>query len=136
MPVCTLAFSLSFANLPTGPLRLLRLLRLARMARILKSMPELVTMMKGISVATRAVSASLLMVGMLVYIFAIFLLMLLKDETSVRKRFGSLSRCMWTLIMDGTLMDSPGSILTHLLDLQEVHSAIAVAVFMVFLLLS
>merc|ERR1719201_3141801 len=49
-------------GIPIGPLRLLRLLRLTRMARLMKSLPELVTMTKGMMRASRAVCSSLVMV--------------------------------------------------------------------------
>merc|ERR1719362_1851380 len=101
LPCFVLLSGVSVSGLPTGPLRLLRLLRLARMVRIMRSLPELVTMMKGMSVATRAVSTSLLMIFMLVYIFAIILYMFLKDDEAASRKFGNLSLCMWTLVMDG-----------------------------------
>eukprot|EP00747_Dinoflagellata_sp_TGD_P089789 gnl/TRDRNA2_/TRDRNA2_164449_c1_seq1.p1 gnl/TRDRNA2_/TRDRNA2_164449_c1~~gnl/TRDRNA2_/TRDRNA2_164449_c1_seq1.p1 ORF type:complete len:471 (-),score=52.23 gnl/TRDRNA2_/TRDRNA2_164449_c1_seq1:637-2049(-) len=52
------------ANLPIGPLRLLRLTRLSRLVRLMRSMPELVTMLRGLKVASRAVCSCLLMVDL------------------------------------------------------------------------
>jgi len=119
-----------------APLRLLRLLRLTRIARIMRSMPELVTMMKGMALASRAVASSLMMVGMLVYIFSIIMLMLVGDVGNVKYSFGTLPRCMWTLLMDGTFMDSTGIILTRMLSRGQVNTHLAVGVFLVFVLLS
>merc|ERR1719421_2381969 len=73
--------------------------------------PELITMVKGMRVAIRGVSCSLLMIVVLVYVFAIVLHMFLKDVASLKSRFGRLGECMWTLLMDGTFMDSTGATL-------------------------
>jgi len=59
-------------SLPTGPLRLLRLLRLSRLVRLVRTLPELLTMFKGMFVASRAVGCSMLMVLLLLYVFGIF----------------------------------------------------------------
>merc|ERR1719350_1747308 len=76
------------------------------------------------------------MVGLLVYVFAIFLYMFLKDENLLPKKFGTLGLCMWTLMLDGTIMDNPGSVLRPLLDQSTFASVIAVCVFLLFVLLS
>jgi len=117
----------------TGPLRLLRLLRLARMTRLMRALPELMTMVKGMKVASRAVFSSLLMLLIQTYIFAIPLHTFLKTEEAVVEKFGTLLRSMWTLMMDGTFMDSTGDLMWHLLDMNYLH---AVIFFMVFVLLS
>merc|ERR1719316_1744000 len=91
------------------------------------------TMIKGMRKASRAVLSSLLMVAMLVYVFAIVLHSLLKDEEEVEKNFGTVGLCMWSLWMDGSLMDSTGSRLDSLMDLNQYH---AILVFSAFMLLS
>jgi len=132
MPIFLLLLNTSGA-LPIGPMKLLRLLRLARMTRLMSRMPELLTMVKGMSMASRAVGSSLLLLGLLVYVFAIVLYMILADNDETAQSFGSLPKCMWTLLMDGTFMDSIGTQLTGLLDRREY---LAVFVFMVFVGLS
>eukprot|EP00747_Dinoflagellata_sp_TGD_P093258 gnl/TRDRNA2_/TRDRNA2_165706_c3_seq2.p1 gnl/TRDRNA2_/TRDRNA2_165706_c3~~gnl/TRDRNA2_/TRDRNA2_165706_c3_seq2.p1 ORF type:complete len:693 (-),score=136.45 gnl/TRDRNA2_/TRDRNA2_165706_c3_seq2:199-2277(-) len=124
------------AGLPTGPLRLLRLLRLSRMARLLRSMPELLVMCKGMLVAFRAVSSSMLMVLLLIYVFAIVLHMLLKDEPSVSREFETLPRVMWTLMLQGTFMDNVGEVLMTMQDIGKLNSWLGVGVFVIFILLS
>merc|ERR1719201_276491 len=79
-----------------GPLRLLRL---ARMVRLARSFPEMVTLIKGLRRASRAVASSLLMVLLIIYVFAILLHSLLKDNVVVKDSFGRLALCMWTLWM-------------------------------------
>ena len=50
---------------------MVRLLRLARMTRLLRALPELVTLIKGMIVATRAVGCCMLLLVLLIYVFAI-----------------------------------------------------------------
>lgn len=134
----------SLQKLPTAPLRLLRLLRLSRLVRIMRSMPELLTMVKGIRTASRAVASSFLMVMMLVYVFGIILLMstaairLGDDPISehLDDIFGSLSLCMWTLLMDGTFMDSAGTVMARLRDTDTFDGYLSVLIFLCFISLS
>jgi len=127
------------ANLPTGPFRLLRLLRLSRLARLVRSLPDVVTLVKGMWVASRAVCCSLLMVVLLIYTFSIVVYMFLEKEPleeAMRNKFESLGFCMWTLLLDGTFMDSTGTVLTLLLRRQTLNSSVALIFFMLFILLS
>merc|ERR1711998_580691 len=68
-------------TIPTQPLRMLRLFKLTRMARLMKAFPELVTMIKGLLRSLRAISSSMILVGLMVYVWAIMMHMLMKDET-------------------------------------------------------
>jgi hypothetical protein len=131
-------------NIPVAPLRLLRLLRLTRMARLMRSVPELVTMTKGLAMASRAVLSSLLMVLMLIYTFAIILHVFMKEEDDVNaelnealsRSFKSVPRCMWTLLVDGTFMDNAGLVLTRLLFDGRFKLLLATFFFLAFILLS
>jgi len=123
-------------SLPTGPLRLLRLLRLSRLVRLIRTLPELVTMFKGMFVASRAVGSSLLMVSLLIYVFGIVVHMGLGDEESQQEKFGTLPKSMWTLLMDGTFMDSTGDVLTTLMDMGKFNTVASAIVFLTFILLS
>ena len=69
---------------------MLRLCRLARMTRLMRCMPELVTMVKGMRVASRAVGSALLMLVSLTYVFALPMYAQLKQEAGVGHHFGSL----------------------------------------------
>merc|ERR1719426_302492 len=66
--------------IPTQPLRMLRLFKLSRMARLMKAFPELVTMIKGLCRSLRAISSSMILVGLMVYVWAIMMHMLMKEE--------------------------------------------------------
>lgn len=73
-------------KIPTQPLRMLRLFKLTRMARLMKAFPELVTMIKGLVRSLRAISSSMILVGLMVYVWAIMLHMLLKHEHELNDR--------------------------------------------------
>jgi len=121
------------SGLPTGPLRLLRMARMARMGRLMRAMPELVTMIKGMVVAMRAMASTLLLLMIITYVFAIVMFLGLGDDPLSEISFGNLSICMWTLMMDGMFMDSAGSLLRDLLDRDMAHM---VFVFMMYVLLA
>jgi len=117
----------------TGPIRLVRLLRLARMTRIMKAFPELMTMLKGMRLASRAVGSSILLLCVMIYVFAIAIFTFTKDQSSVSMFFGSLTTSMLTLLIDGTFMDSIGTILRLFVDNGLHHCAL---IFMAFVFLS
>eukprot|EP00811_Abedinium_folium_P012484 NODE_2157_length_2280_cov_5.378077.p1 GENE.NODE_2157_length_2280_cov_5.378077~~NODE_2157_length_2280_cov_5.378077.p1 ORF type:complete len:428 (-),score=148.44 NODE_2157_length_2280_cov_5.378077:231-1514(-) len=136
LPMMVIITGADVSGLPTGPLRLLRLLRLSRLVRLMRAIPELVTMVKGMYIASRAVATSLLMVVMLVYVFAILLHMTVSEEPSVSHYFGSLPLTMWTLMMDGTLMDSTGTVLGKLRSIGSFESICSIVIFVGFIGLS
>mmetsp|Transcript_47510 Transcript_47510/g.94466 ORF Transcript_47510/g.94466 Transcript_47510/m.94466 type:complete len:632 (+) Transcript_47510:34-1929(+) len=117
-------------------LRLLRLLRISRMIRALRFMPELVSMVKGMRAAAQAVFTSLAMVMALVYIFAIVMNMALKDEPTVHTYFGNLTMTIWTLVLDGVLADSPGTVIRLLASIGTWNGRVGVLIFVVFILIS
>jgi hypothetical protein len=121
---------------PTGPLRLLRLLRLSRIVRLLRSFPELATMVKGIQAAVRAVAASLLMIVVMLWVFAIVMKLCLGDSPAGKENFGSLREGLWTLAISGVLLDDIGSVLNNLRLENSFSTAMAVFVFIVFVLLA
>lgn len=96
--------------LPAGPMKLLRLLKLARMVRIMRSFPEIMTMIKGMMVATKPVSSSMAMLVGIIYVFAITMHMLCKDDLEVFEYWGTVGRCMMTLFANGTAGDSIGTV--------------------------
>jgi len=93
-------------------------------------------MFKGMFVASRAVGSSLLMVLLFIYVFGIVVHMGLGKEEDLKHKFGTLPRCMWTLLMDGTFMDSTGDVLTTLIDMKKSNTVLSAIVFLIFILLS
>jgi len=85
--------------------RLLRLTRMARMVRLLRAMPELMILVKGISVATRSVFFTLCLLGIFIYVFAIAFTQLAKDTDLERDYFPNVPEAMNSLLLSGTLPD-------------------------------
>mmetsp|Transcript_79533 Transcript_79533/g.165157 ORF Transcript_79533/g.165157 Transcript_79533/m.165157 type:complete len:858 (+) Transcript_79533:102-2675(+) len=88
--------------------RLLRLSRMARMVRLFRAMPELLILLKGMAAATRSVFFTLCLLMIVLYVFGIAFRQL-TDSTAVGdKYFSSVVKSMYTLLIDGTFMDSLG----------------------------
>ena len=68
------------SEVPTQLLRLLRLPRRSRLLKLLHGFTELVTMLKGMWVASRAVISSLVLVIMFVYVFAIIMHLVMAES--------------------------------------------------------
>lgn len=117
-------------------LRLLRLLRLTRLVRIMRSIPELITMLKGFVAATRSVSATLTMLVIALYIFAIVFSQQLADVEAMNQEFGSIPRSMWTLLLGGTFLDNLTAILMNIADNGGPMAPMMVCLFLIFVLLS
>eukprot|EP00811_Abedinium_folium_P022542 NODE_3193_length_2076_cov_16.446383.p1 GENE.NODE_3193_length_2076_cov_16.446383~~NODE_3193_length_2076_cov_16.446383.p1 ORF type:complete len:593 (+),score=162.48 NODE_3193_length_2076_cov_16.446383:123-1901(+) len=124
-------------KMPTGPLRLLRLLRLSRLARLMRFFPELMTMVKAMRAALRAVSSSLAMVLILIYAFGIVLHMVMKEvDSGLDLYFSSVPLCMWSLLIHGTLLDSPGAIMNAMRTEEKAQAWINLTLFLIFVFLS
>lgn len=114
-------------------LRLLRLLRLTRMARLMREVPELLTLVKGMINATRAVSFILMFLVLCMYVFAIVFTAQLgnhkapenfyalrywesdSDPTGL-ELFGSMGDSMMTLFTRGMLADNLAETLQAIKD--------------------
>jgi len=132
-------------SIPVGPLRLLRLLRLTRMARLMRSFPEIVTMCKGLLIASRAMISALVMCLLLIYIFSIVMHMCLGSADDINKtlademnrNFATIPRCMFTLLLDGTfMMDGAAIVMTELIMAGTPASVLACVVFLLFMVVS
>jgi len=104
-------------------LRVLRLLKLTRMTNLLRVFPELGTMTKSLIRSVRAISSSLVLILLLVYICAVPVNTMLKHELEFNAHleeettlsFYTVTRSMWALIVAGTLMlDGSGMLMTTL----------------------
>lgn len=85
--------------------RLLRLSRMARMARLLRAMPELMVLIKGMSVAMRSVFFTLLLLAGIIYLFAIAFVQLMRETKAGEEYFGSVPEAMNSLLLDAVLPD-------------------------------
>merc|ERR1719223_941273 len=114
-------------------LRLLRLLRLTRMARLMREVPELLTLVKGMVFATRAVSFILMFLVMCMYVFAIVFTAQLGDpdapehkyetpyydsdsDPTAQELFASIGSSMMTLFTRGVLGDNLAKTLQAIKD--------------------
>jgi len=88
-------------------LRLLRLLRLTRITRLMRAIPELMFMIQGLISAMRSVFITLFLVLIVVYVFAVALVQLLKnDDVEVGKNnFDGVWHAMCTLTVQAILPD-------------------------------
>jgi len=85
--------------------RLLRLTRMARMARLLRAMPELMILIKGISVATRSVFFTLCLLTIIIYVFGVAFTQLSEDTSLEKKYFDTVPDAMNSLLLMGVLPD-------------------------------
>merc|ERR1719424_720951 len=83
--------------------RLLRLTRMARMVRLLRALPELMILVKGITVAMRSVFFTLCLLFIVIFVFAIVFTMLAVDTGLERSYFGSVPHSMSSLLLRGVL---------------------------------
>lgn len=94
-------------------LRLLRLLRVSRMVKLMKTFPELMLIVKGLAAAVRAVSWTLVLLMMVLFVSAIIFTNqyhqgLRSDEDvadQVEEYFGNMGKSMFSLVIMGTLLD-------------------------------
>jgi len=112
--------------------RLLRLARLGRLMRMLRLFPEVLTLLKGIGRAMRPVFYVLMMLGILLFVFAIIFKTQAIDNEVLEQMFPSLVDTMWLLLLRGTLLDGPAITFYAIYD---VAPALAVT-FLVFIFLS
>ncbi|CAD7941081.1 unnamed protein product [Amoebophrya sp. A120] len=98
-------------------LRLLRLIRLTRLVRLMRSVPELLTLLKGISTATKAVGSTLLLLFIALYVFAIiFRQNIGSNNPDFFDDFGSISKAAYTLFSAGTVIDDVSDLLYRMKD--------------------
>jgi len=115
-------------------LRMLRLLRLTRMVRFMRTMPELVTLVRSLSIAARPVLSTLGLLFILIYMFGIVFRSQLdaRGYPYVEHKFGRLASSMGTLLLTGTLLDVVTKVADPLLEVDPLLTMVFVA----FILLS
>jgi len=85
--------------------RMLRLMRMARVIRLLNALPELMVLVKGMRVACRAVSCTVLLLLLVVYIFAVALRQLTDGTEIGDESFPTVPISMRMLLVQGTMPD-------------------------------
>mmetsp|Transcript_118855 Transcript_118855/g.296450 ORF Transcript_118855/g.296450 Transcript_118855/m.296450 type:complete len:621 (-) Transcript_118855:315-2177(-) len=110
--------------------RLLRLSRMTRMVRLFRVIPELLIMIKGMRAACRSVLFTLVLLGIILYVFGIAFTQMAGED--LKDKFGTVPLSMHTLLLDGTLLDSAGEVVRNL----EAVSTGLVVLFYFFILLA
>jgi len=113
-------------------MKLLRLSRMARMVRLLRAIPELMILIKGISVATRSVFFTLCLLVVIIYIFGIAFTQLTQETTVGTKYFDNVLSSMNTLLLYGVFLEDTPDVINQVGD----ESWALRALFLVFILLA
>merc|ERR1712093_86157 len=120
----------AFANINILKMvRLVRLAKLARLARIMRAVPELMTLVKGIFIAIRAVFFTLLLEVIFVYVFAIAVSTLTKETPLGWEVFDNVPNSMWYLFLWGVVPDNVDIVM-------EADSVVLSMVLLAFLLMA
>jgi len=119
-------------------LRMLRLLRLTRMVRLMRAVPELVTLLKSVTIALRSVLSTLTLLVIFMYIFAIIFRSQLKpgNDEYLNEKFGRLVSSMWTLLWAGTFLDNVSKCANKLLEANDGANVPLAALFIAWIMLS
>eukprot|EP00930_Biecheleria_cincta_P025862 TRINITY_DN18340_c0_g1_i1.p1 TRINITY_DN18340_c0_g1~~TRINITY_DN18340_c0_g1_i1.p1 ORF type:complete len:833 (+),score=134.41 TRINITY_DN18340_c0_g1_i1:29-2527(+) len=88
-------------------LRLMRLLRLTRMARLLRAVPEILTLLRGITMAMRAVLTTMGVLLTVLFVFGIIFKSQCRGHAELEPQFKSVWHSMMTLMFTGILLDGP-----------------------------
>lgn len=127
-------------------LRMMRLLRLTRMVRLMRSVPELLTLFKGMRLAFRSVSFTLMLLLIVMYIFGIIFKSQLEspDQQQLTCQgtgsplisggpcFMNIPRSMFTLFLSGCILDN----ITYVSRLLVGESILLAFLFLIFVLVS
>jgi hypothetical protein len=100
--------------------RLIRLARAARATRLLDALPELFVLARGIATGLRAVAAVFMLLGLVIYVFAVVLVMTTKGTDVGGGRLGSVPQAMNVLLLQVLCGPDP-DFLTSFLDVGLVY---------------
>uniref|UniRef100_A0A7S1L2C6 Ion transport domain-containing protein n=1 Tax=Alexandrium catenella TaxID=2925 RepID=A0A7S1L2C6_ALECA len=86
-------------------LRMFRLTRVARMTRLLRGMPELMILVKGMFEGIRSVSATLVLLVFIIYVFAVMFVQLLSGTEVAEGCFNTVPEAMNCLLLEGVFTE-------------------------------
>eukprot|EP00931_Biecheleriopsis_adriatica_P041258 TRINITY_DN23605_c0_g1_i1.p1 TRINITY_DN23605_c0_g1~~TRINITY_DN23605_c0_g1_i1.p1 ORF type:complete len:704 (+),score=153.23 TRINITY_DN23605_c0_g1_i1:58-2169(+) len=112
--------------------RILRLTRLGRIVRLLQALPEMLLLLKGIAASLRTLCVTVLLLGILIYVFGVIFKHQSSENSALNAMFPSVPASMWVLLLHGTFMDAPATILNDILA----ESGWEAALFLFFIFLS
>eukprot|EP00416_Gambierdiscus_australes_P023493 CAMPEP_0171080514 /NCGR_PEP_ID=MMETSP0766_2-20121228/15916_1 /TAXON_ID=439317 /ORGANISM="Gambierdiscus australes, Strain CAWD 149" /LENGTH=248 /DNA_ID=CAMNT_0011537759 /DNA_START=109 /DNA_END=855 /DNA_ORIENTATION=- len=105
-------------------------MRVARMARVLRALPELMILVKGMAVGMRSVSATLGLLVMCIYVFAILFTELLSGTESSRDCFDTVPQSMNCLLLGGVFPDQ-ADLITRMMEADWLYYFLILAFLMV-----
>jgi len=85
--------------------RILRLTRVARLARLVRQMPELMILIKGMAIAARSVLATLTLLLVIIYVFAIMLTQQLSGTGAADGCFENVPTAINCLLLNGVFTE-------------------------------
>jgi len=107
--------------------KLLRLSRIGRIAQLLHAMPEVLMLLKGIVAALRSVMVTVILLFALLLLFGVIFRTQASGDHELAEIFPSVATSMWLLLLHGTFMDSPGSLLNRVGKLSPALAATLLA---------
>lgn len=113
--------------------RILRLTRLGRIVRLLRLVPEILTLLKGIGTALRSVFFTMMLLGLIIYIFGIIFKHQAEEIPGLNGRlFVTVRNSCWKLLLHGTFLDDVANFIN---DIGQ-DSWMLAGLFLFFILLS
>jgi hypothetical protein len=99
--------------------KILRVAKLLRLGKVVRCFPDLLVILRGITMAVRSVGVIVLLLAFIIYVSAIIFRVLLEGTDLGTLRFNNMGQAMGTLLLDCTLSGSKG---THVMkEADEEH---------------
>jgi hypothetical protein len=105
--------------------RMFRLTRVARLARVLRNLPELMILVKGMVVAIRSVVATLALLMIIIYVFALLLTQQLSGTEDAIGSFETVPQAMNTLLLNGIFTEER-EFISKMLGISGVYYTISI----------
>mmetsp|Transcript_34869 Transcript_34869/g.81492 ORF Transcript_34869/g.81492 Transcript_34869/m.81492 type:complete len:558 (+) Transcript_34869:111-1784(+) len=100
--------------------RLFRLTRVARLARLLRNMPELMILIKAMAMAIRSVFATLCLLLIIIYVFAILFTQMMEGTSAAKGCFETVPMAMNCLLLQGVFTEER-EFISAMLDISWVY---------------
>eukprot|EP00929_Paragymnodinium_shiwhaense_P068463 TRINITY_DN34436_c0_g2_i1.p1 TRINITY_DN34436_c0_g2~~TRINITY_DN34436_c0_g2_i1.p1 ORF type:complete len:679 (-),score=160.20 TRINITY_DN34436_c0_g2_i1:146-2182(-) len=94
-------------------LRLMRIIRMARLVRLVRAMPELMIMIKGMSMAARSVLLTLCLLVIAIYVFGIAMASIASDTSAGQIYWKDVATSMKTLLLHGCFLEDLPEVINH-----------------------
>jgi len=128
----------SFSTLPVQWVSIARFFRLAPILRATHHFPRLQMLLQAMGASMKSAASASVILGVLIYGLSLAMRICLHNVPAedVQEYFGSVGVCMWTLLMDATLLCDPKIPLTILYVADDYRSYICFCLFFICVLFS